>query len=359
MEQQSPEGAPFDLKGVVSRVMEVTYSGTDGRFLTFRGRLLVSAEEAMAMLRSRLENQNYLPFLRREKAETVLRIGKVARTSKEPKQWVNLVLFLATVLTTLFAGTVQRGVNPIQEPWKLYLGVPFSLSLLLILGAHELGHFFTCRRLGVKATLPYFIPFPHLVGTFGAVIRMRSPIPDKKALVKVGAAGPLAGLVFAIPITAIGLELSTIVDVSSLEGSIPLGNSLLFHALSRIVFSDLAEGQDVLLHPVAFAGWFSMFVTAMNLLPIGQLDGGHISYAIFGKAQSKVAWMVFAALIGLGLLWPVWFVFAFLVFFLGLRHPPPLNDVTPLDRRHLLLGAGCFLCLVLTFMPVPMRLMLR
>lgn len=180
-------------------------------------------------------------------------------------------------------------------------------------------------------------------------------MPDRRALVEVGAAGPLAGLAFAIPITLIGLKLSKVVGLSSVEGSIPLGNSLLFYALSGMVFPDLPQGQDVLLHPVAFAGWFSTFVTSMNLLPLGQLDGGHIAYAVFGRAHRGIVWVVFAALFGLGFFWPAWFFFALLVFLLGLRHPPPLDDVTPLDSKHILLGTICLFFFTVTFMPVPMR----
>ncbi len=348
------------LEGVVSRVMEVAGVEVDRRVFTFRGRLLVPPREAISAIRSSLENLNCLPLLRKERGEVVLKIARARKETKEPSPWLNLWLFLATVLTTLFAGALWNGVNPIQEPWKLYLGVPFSFSLLLILGAHELGHFFTCKRVGVKATLPYFIPFPlHLVGTFGAVIRMRSPIPDRRALVAVGAAGPLAGLIFAIPVTLIGLKLSRVVSASTLEEGFYFGNSILFVALSKLLFRQLPEGSDILLHPVAFAGWFSMFVTAMNLLPIGQLDGGHISYAIFGKGHRKVAWVVFAALMGLGFFWRIWFVFALLVLVLGLRHPPPLDDVTPLDWRHLLLGVICLVFLLLTFIPIPIRLIGR
>lgn len=352
------ERIPLGLREIVSQVMEVEGVEADRKFITFHGSLFLPPEKALLKTRAALEELEYIPLLRRERGEVVLKVGRIKRETGKPRPIVNLILLVLTVLTTLWVGAGMRGVNVLEEPSKLWLGAPFSVSLLLILGAHELGHFFTCKRLGVKASLPYFIPFPfHLFGTFGAVIKIRSPIPDRKALIEVGAAGPLVGLAFAIPLTVVGLKLSQVISTSSLgEGALYFGNSILYLALSRLVLGSLAEGYDVLLHPLAYAGWIGFFVTSINLLPLGQLDGGHISYSLFGGAHRKVAWVAFAALAGLGLFWPIWFFWAFLALLLGMRHPPPLDDVTLLDKKHLVLGAVCFVFLLLTFTPIPVRL---
>jgi len=253
-----------------------------------------------------------------------------------------VVLFLATVVTT----TLARG--PL-----------FSSTLLLILAVHEFGHYFAARRWNVRATLPYFIPLPppFIIGTAGAVIRIRSPIPNRKALFDIGVAGPLAGLVLAVPALILGLSLSSVEPVEGLSGLVLTeGNSLLYLLLKRIVVGEIPPGHDVMLHPIAFAGWIGLFVTALNLLPIGQLDGGHVIYALFGGWHRVIARGAVLALIPLGLFtkWYGW-LFVFLMLFLGLgtRHPPPYDPYTELDPERWTLGWIMILIFVLCFIPVP------
>jgi hypothetical protein len=308
-------------------------------------------------------------------------LGSVRPTGRS-KPTVNIILFLLTVLTTLLIGSLQQNGNPLflrdlatdtyvqSNYWRvlwqslgshnplqlgqLVLGVPFSFALLLILGSHELGHYLTARRYGVDATLPFFLPIPHpLMGTMGAFIRIKSPIPSRSALVRLGVAGPLVGFIFAVPIIIVGLLLSRPVPLEAAQGNISLGSSLLFGWLSNLFFPHLPPGYDVSLHPLAFAGWLGLFVTALNLIPIGQLDGGHVAYVALGRYRGPFRILVLAAMVGLGFLWPGWFFWGILVLVLGMNHPPTQDEITPLRTSDKLLMAAAVLVFVLSFMPVP------
>lgn len=269
---------------------------------------------------------------------------------------LQVVLFAATFASTLIAGTILSGGNPLADVRDLFYGLSFCVPLLSILGVHEVGHYAAARRHGVAVTPPYFIPAPSLIGTFGAFIRIRSPIPDRNALMDIGAAGPIAGALVAIPVLAIGLGLSSVRPSGPPGGGIPLGESLLFKALSRLVIGEVPKGYDVVLHPVAFAGWIGLLVTALNLLPSGQLDGGHIAYAFFGGRYARAARAVPLLLVPLGLAWSGWFVWAALLFVLGTRHPAPLFDEIPLSpaRRRIGIAAAVLFLLCFTPNPVPM-----
>ena len=272
---------------------------------------------------------------------------------------IPIALFILTVATTIIAGALQKGVNPFQEPFRLIEGIPFSLTLLTILLTHEFGHFFASRRHGVKASFPYFIPAPppFLVGTFGAVIKTRSPIMDKRALLDIGAIGPLAGFITSIVVTVIGLNFSTIITIPEEKEVLGLGSSLIFSILSYFVIGPVPEGQDILLHPIAFAGWIGFFITSLNLLPIGQLDGGHIIYALFGKKSELVYKIGIIAFCGIALFYyPGWILFAMLLIVFGFRHPAPLDEFTGLDVRRKLLGVAMLVIFALCFTPVPLRL---
>ncbi|OYD14939.1 hypothetical protein CH330_07060 [candidate division WOR-3 bacterium JGI_Cruoil_03_51_56] len=272
---------------------------------------------------------------------------------KPPRRWINLVLFLATIVTTLLVGAFQMRHNPLSNPLELVYGIPFSLSILLILGSHELGHYFAARRLGVDATLPYFLPVPHpMTGTMGAFIKIRSPVPTKSALVRVGVSGPLIGFIVAIPVTIIGLAMSG-TGVVAEAGGIQLGSSLIFRLLSYLRFGSLPEGIDVILHPVAFAGWLGFFVTALNLLPVGQLDGGHVAYAVFGRFCKPFNLAVLGVMVLMGFFWAGWPFWAVLILILGLRHPRPLDDITVLSRTDKILAVAGLVVLILTFIPAP------
>ena len=268
-----------------------------------------------------------------------------------------IILFLITALTTTTSGALYEGVNPFVEPSSLVQGLPFSASLLLILGTHELGHYFASRFHGVTTTLPVFIPGPPIlpmIGTFGAVIRIKSPITTRRALVDIGASGPLAGFVVAIIVTIIGLRLSWTIPLPPSGEALGLGSSLLFHALSYITFGPLAEGMDIYVHPVAFAGWLGFFVTSINLLPIGQLDGGHIIFSVLGRHHRKISIAVICVLLVLGILkWPGWVVWALLVSIIGIRHPPTGDAFEPLDARRRFVSLAALVVFILTFTPTP------
>jgi len=277
-----------------------------------------------------------------------------------PRRLLHLSLFLATVITTIIAGAIQQGVNPLETPGLLYKGIPFSFTLLLILGTHEMGHYLVSRRHHLDVTLPYFIPappIPFIIGTFGAFIRIRSPIRDKRALLDVGCAGPLAGVLVAIPVILVGLKLSTITVMGRGGEGLTLGEPLLFKLLSWLALGSLTPEADVILHPVAFAGWIGLLVTALNLMPVGQLDGGHVAYALFPQYHRYISIGALGLLVVSGLLfWKGWLIWAVLLSFLGWRHPPPYLSWVPLDQTRRLLGIITIVVFVLTFTPAPFAL---
>ena len=265
---------------------------------------------------------------------------------RSDKPQINVILFILTIGST----------------W-LVNGIWYSISIITILLAHEMGHYLMCRKYNIRATLPFFIPFPirqlNPFGTMGAVIKIEDRMPNRKALFDVGVAGPLAGLFFTIPALIIGLKLSTIVKVESPSPTtLYLGESLLFSQLSQLIIGKLPEGYDVNLHPVAFAGWAGLFVTALNLLPLGQLDGGHILYAIFGQASKNIYKVVLGAFIIICAVWyPGWLLLIILLIWFGYRHPPPTDDYTPLDNKRRIIGYIVFVIFLISFTPVPFYFM--
>ena len=276
---------------------------------------------------------------------------------KPPRRLLHLGLLLATVITTVIAGALQQGVNPLETPELLSKGIPFSFTLLLILGAHEMGHYLVSRRHRLDVTLPYFIPappIPFIIGTFGAFIRIRSPIRDKRALLDVGCSGPLIGVLVSIPVILIGLKLSTVTVMGGGEETLTLGEPLLFKLLSRLALGPMTPEENVILHPVAFAGWIGLLVTALNLIPVGQLDGGHVAYALFPEYQRYISLGSIGLLVVCGVLfWSGWLLWAVLLVFLGWRHPPPYEFWVPLDRRRRVLGIITIVVFGLTFSPAP------
>jgi len=272
--------------------------------------------------------------------------------------FLHLVLFVLTLLSTLFVGAMQTGADLLKEPFNIYKGIPFSFTLMLILICHELSHYFASRKHGVEATLPYFIPAPTIIGTFGAFIKMKSPIVTRKALIDIGASGPIAGFVISVIATIIGLSMSEVVSVAPTKGALNLGDSLLFSFLSRIILGVIPSDADILLNPVAFAGWIGLFVTSINLIPVGQLDGGHISYALFGDKHSRLSFVLICIMVLFGLLlWEGWFVWAILLLLLGLRHPPVIHWEVPLDPKRKCIGWVALIILILTFIPAPFQFM--
>lgn len=278
-------------------------------------------------------------------------------------RWIlPILLFLLTVFTTLWAGAYQSYNGTIrgpvaflsEHPDLLWNGIPFAATLLFILVTHELGHFVLSKIHRVPASLPLFIPGPpHFIGTFGAIIRIRGPILNRRALFDIGVAGPLAGFVVALGALIVGLNLSTVVDRTATFG-LQLGEPLLLKFMAWLIIGSLPPQADVLLHPIAFAAWFGLFVTSLNLIPIGQLDGGHVAYALWGRRQRTVAFAVIPILIVLGFVgWPGWFLWAFMAGIWGLGHPPVRDPHAPLGKGRTLVGWIALSVFVLTFAPVP------
>ncbi|MGH7856182.1 MAG: site-2 protease family protein [Candidatus Binatia bacterium] len=268
---------------------------------------------------------------------------------------LNLLLFTATLVTTTVAGALNSDVSPQDLSSEWTVGLPFSLTLMSILLAHEMGHYLTARYYGVRATLPYFLPGPPiLVGTFGAFIRMKSAPGDRRVLFDVGAAGPWAGLFIAVPAALYGLSMSELQPIPPSFTGLYFGDSLLFKLLSQAAVGPVPYGFDVMLHPVAMAGWFGLFVTVLNLLPVGQLDGGHVIYAMFGRRHRAIARSMLLGIVAVGFLgWNGWFVWAALLMLVGVDHPPTVDRDTPLDRRRWIFGWLTLALFVMTFVPVP------
>jgi len=273
----------------------------------------------------------------------------------------HLVLFFLTIISTLIAGSIMQGGNPLSNPVDIIWGIPFSMTLMLILGCHEFGHYYYAVKHKVDATLPYFLPAPpylFIIGTFGAFIKIKSPIYKKDALLQIGAAGPIAGFIIAVPALILGLLLSDVIAINDQYKGIILGDSLLMKIFTNIIFPDLSDGYDILLHPIAFAGWIGLLVTMLNLLPIGQLDGGHIAYAMLGNKQGLVGWIALGALFPLSFLSLNWLVWGLLIFLLmrSAKHPPIQDILTPLSKKNKYIGYLCLLIFILCFIPTPFQI---
>lgn len=291
-----------------------------------------------------------------------------ARRQKFP--WVNVALFGLTCFSTLIVGTalMEAYTNTLgdalpflgeifRSPSVLLKGLPFSLAIMTILLAHEMGHYLTCRYYGIDATLPYFIPAPTIVGTMGAFIRIKSPIQHRAALLEVGIAGPIAGFVLAVPALVIALMKSGFIAPEPSGTGIELGEPLIFKLLEFVMGKTPPAGMSLNLHPIGFAAWFGFFATALNLLPVGQLDGGHVSYALFGSIHKRISKAFVFTLIPLGLFyWQGWLLWTAVLFFIGLRHPVTLDDSIPLKGRHTALGWIALAMFALCFTPMPFYL---
>ena len=325
----------------------------------------VTLEAKFDSLRQELWKRQFVPVLRRQSGEEFIEVLHRPSAGKS-RIWVNLLLLAGTIATTAFAGSLVwlAYVGGTTLQWSdlgwgaLYFGIP----VMTILGLHELAHYFVARWHHVEASLPYFIPVPppFPFGTFGAFISIREPFPDKKTLFDIGAAGPLAGFAASIPITLVGLSLSLHSPVLPLSYCAPTilglsyGNLLIGTPLFWYVLSLFFPPSLVSLSPLALAGWVGILVTAINLLPAGQLDGGHVWRALLGDRSRYLSYAVVVLLLGIGLLYYAgWIIFAILILFLGVRHPPPLNDQTPLDSKRYLVGACVAAVLVTGFVLVP------
>jgi membrane-associated protease RseP (regulator of RpoE activity) len=352
--------------------------------IALRGRLLIHNDDFFSRWIDEFRQVGYTPVLRKDDDDTdyvALHVMAGVPVVSTPNVWLNIALFIVTFISTLFVGSLYGDAaiskfSDLFSPQHLLSGMPFALTLLGILGAHEFGHYFAARYHRVAVSLPYFIPMPLGFGTLGAVIRMKEPVPDRRKLFDIGVAGPLAGLVLAIPLLLFGLASSPVAVPEPMAGAMLEGNSILYYfakiAMLGKVLPNPITGEDVLMNQVTFAAWIGLLVTAINLLPVGQLDGGHAVYALFGKYARYVnigtlATMFVLAVAGLeplqrlvpGLVsvgYSGWFLWlALLIMLVGPFHPPALDDVSQLGPNRRLLGYFVIFIFIMIFVPVPMR----
>lgn len=342
-------------------VYDTTLDYPEKGYVRFRGKFLQAPGEYFEELRRRFERHGYTPTVTEDGDRVALIALPVVFDHPQTRWIVNLLLFIATIFSTLFVGA-SYAAETTDQLWQIWRGWPFSVSILLILGAHELGHYFAARHHNVPVTLPYFIPMPlSLFGTLGAFIRLQGPVSNRRALFDVGAAGPLAGLFFALPILFYGLATSQTGPIS--PDGIFEGNSILYSVAKYVVFGRLLPGggEDVYLNQVAWAGWVGLFVTGLNLIPVGQLDGGHVAYALFGKRAQLFFWPSIVGLVLIvvysyfqGALAPTWLLWIFLLLAFGRVHARPLEDISELDPRRRVLAVFTLLLFFLAFVPFPL-----
>lgn len=372
---------PDEQPQAVREVMNVRLATEDAGVRTFHGPLCEAPATAFEKLKQAFSGE-MVPLLQEDERHGAViallpKPVEEARLERPVWPWVNLLLFGLTVVTTTWAGAAHQGVDLLQEPWRFVIGLPYALGLLAILGVHELGHYFAARYHGIRVTPPYFIPVPFALGTFGAFIQMRSPTENRRALFDVAVAGPLAGLVFAVPLLLFGLESSTVsqgklvggrvtapdepaaaeeTTPPAVMGGTSVGSSLLLALLAKLALPEaLRYGCVLQLSPLAFAGWLGIFITGLNLLPIGQLDGGHTARALFGyRTGNTIGSVAMWSLLLLGVfVWPGLLMWALIVFFIAGGSTPPLNDLTPLTSGRQWLGYVTFAILLLILVPLP------
>ena len=367
------------LRSALNTVMALDgHTLLDNGAYEFRGRLVVDSEEAFEHIYNRFTASGYTPMLfRRDGNEIVLaRRGVIKPRPLNPR--LNVILLILTILSTLFVG-MDYGPNSalenelrrnpdifnvvIQNPALLLGGLPYALTLLGILGIHEMGHYVLGRIHKAAVTLPYFIPMPFGLGTMGAVILLRSPIKNRRQLFDIGVAGPLAGLAIAIPLLIVGLATSPVEFISNPSPGSQEGNSILYLLFKLLIHGRILPGggYDVILNAIAFPAWFGLLITALNLLPIGSLDGGHVTYSLFGRTQWRIARVAWFIMIAAGIIlaivfgqgFNVWLLWAFLIQIFGIMHPPPLDDITPLDPKRRALGLFTMILFVMLIVPIP------
>ena len=355
---------PADSPGAITALMNVTSGRARGRLREFSGTLELTAAVAYSRLRRTLPDDTVGLMRQGEGDEVVIslvpRVAQADGAPRRPRVWLHWTLLVATLATTTWAGAMYAGADVFDSPASVLIGLPYALGLVLILGVHELGHFLAARYHGIDVTPPFFFPVPFALGTFGALIQMRSRPESRRALFDMAVAGPLAGLAIAVPVLLLGLQTSHLVPAEAggamQLGATQVGSSVLFAAVAKLSFGGLLEtGHSVRLSALAFAGWLGLLVTAFNLLPIGQLDGGHIARALLGhRAGSRLGAVAMWSLLLLALfVWPGLLVFAIVVLLIAGRGQPPLEDVTPLTPGRVSIGVLAFLLLVLLLMPLP------
>ncbi|WP_455392433.1 site-2 protease family protein [[Eubacterium] cellulosolvens] len=360
-----------NLKSVITKDFSVYDTRWSERMAAFYFSFDMSMNElevAFEKLRVDLKNRGFIPRLSRESGEHIIYVVRGPKI-KERNIWINVLLIIATVFTTTWAGALLwfGRTMTLENEWDiitpllnadvvLFGFLSFALPLMLILGTHETAHYMAAKRHNIDASLPYFIPLPppFILGTMGAFISMREPISNKKALLDIGAAGPIAGFLVSLPVVIIGFILESMqpATVTELPSSVFIFNEPLLFAGLRMLFP---SPENNIMHPTAFAGWVGLFVTALNLLPGGQLDGGHIARALFGKNARFLSLMVIISLFVLSFItqFMLWIIFAFIILLLGTTHPPPLNDITPLGPKRHAIGAFCMVMLLLCIHYAP------
>lgn len=289
-----------------------------------------------------------------------------SRHPYRPRWWLHILLLGVTLVTTTFFGALFAGWLPEElasdglfqiatHPSFVTEGLKFSLPLLFILLCHEAAHYVAARRHGLAATPPFFIPAPIGIGTFGALIKIKEPIRNNRQLLDVGAAGPIAGFLATLPFLFYGIAASRVAEIELQKGVILFGEPLVFSLMERLAFPGLGPEQDLFLHPTGFAAWFGLLVTALNMLPFAQLDGGHVAYALFGRKHRRAAWPLWMVLFLLGFRWPGWWIWAVIALVMGVVHPRMPDEDAPLDPRRRLIGLTALGIFVLCFMPQPVR----
>jgi len=380
------------LRRAAAQVMEIqdTTFGEDRTFeVRFRGRLKMDSIEAYALVAEKFRALNYTALFRKDGERDAVLAVKGVKEPTPSKVWVNYLMFGLTFLSVLLTGGLYgyEGRDPTSlGDWinVLLSGWPFVVSLLGILLAHEFGHYFAARYHKVAVTLPYFIPFPlSPFGTMGAFIQLKSPPTNRRVLLDIGIAGPLAGFVVAVPVLIYGLVTSAPlqrVPFNQLNGF--EGNSILYVLLKYLIFGKLLPepaaygglppllymlrfyllgipapvgGQDVFLNQVAWAGWAGLLVTGLNLIPAGQLDGGHALYVLIGQRARRLVPFILIILVGLGFFWPGWLLWAALIYFLGRTYAEPLDQITELDPTRKLLAILALVIFVLVITPIPLK----
>lgn len=398
-----PSPETDNLTPLISRIFSIesiTWGTQEEKYhVQYIGRLKKDSIEAYDELAAAVKPHNLTPLFREEEGSQVILLMDGVIDPQPSNPWTNLILFILTLFSMLFAGALFSYDGPPPENElelimtsisNLQVGIPFGLSLLAILLAHEFGHYLAARFNKTAVTLPYFIPFPiSPFGTMGAFIRLKEPPKNRRVLHDIGIAGPLAGLLVTIPILLIGLSLSTVEEFPKFipegQGITMEGNSIVYMLAKYVTKGEWLPapqsyngvspflywvkffftgsplplgGRDVFIHPMAWAGWAGLLVTALNLIPAGQLDGGHLLYVLFGKKAQRALPIILVSLALLGLVWNGWWLWVFLVYFLGRAHAEPLDQITKLDKRRKALAVLGLVIFVLIFTPVPLRLVM-
>jgi membrane-associated protease RseP (regulator of RpoE activity) len=363
------------LRNILGPAFELDYYSRLKNYYVFQADARAVEDQKISQIIASLLSAGYFPRIQKQDGRLLIHITTYAQTKPHTRVWLNVLLFLLTIVTTMMAGAVHLGKDYFSNFANILYGSRYSFAVLSILTAHEFGHYFAARWHDIKATLPYYIPLPlpgfHF-GTLGAFIKMKSPIQDRKALLDVGAAGPIAGFIISIIFLIVGYhdlpDFKGIVDYVetihpwNMQGGINiiLGKSLLFSFFNDVIGGGRLPMNEVYHFPYIFAGWIGLLVTAINLIPIGQLDGGHILYSLTGNRARFWGIAAFVLLLVLNFVlilqyfsfvWVLWVILIFVL--IGFKHPPTVDDQLPLNKERKVIGWLCVTIFVLCFPPLP------